>query len=226
MATMRIRYFVTSTGTGVGKTYVAASLIRQARVSGNNVAAYKPVVSGFENESLSETDTGALIGALGLQPTSTIVERLSPWRYRAALAPSMAARREGREIDFGELVAFSRQAAQSEAEIVLIEGVGGVMAPINDTHTVLDWIEQAGIPLLLVVGSYLGTISHTLTALEAIGRRSIRVDAIVVNESPVSPVALEEIVQEIERRAKTAPVIGMMRESDGHELRRLLNKPY
>jgi dethiobiotin synthetase len=226
MMTMTIRYFVTSTGTSVGKTYVTAALIRQARACGKSVSAYKPIVSGFEFERISETDTGALAEALGLQPTAQIVDRLSPWRYRAPLAPSMAARHEGREVNFDRLVEFCREASRSEAETVLIEGVGGVMAPIDDVHTVLDWIEQVGASVLLVVGSYLGSISHTLTALEALDRRGARVAAIVVNESSESPATLRETLEEIGRWAKAVPVIGMTRDSDGREMRRLLTQSH
>jgi dethiobiotin synthetase len=220
--TMKTCYFVTSTGTGVGKTYVTVSLIKQARVSGRSVMAFKPVVSGFDREKLFETDTGSLIEALSLEATPAVIDRLSPWRYAAPLAPSIAARREGRRIDFNELVAFTRQAAQTDCDVVLVEGVGGVMVPIDEAHTVLDWIEQAGMTVLMVVGSYLGTISHTLTALEAIRVRNVHVGAVVVNASPQSPLSLQETVEEIGRWTKAVPVIAMARESDGRELRAVL----
>jgi dethiobiotin synthetase len=68
-------------------------------------------------------------------------------------------------------------------DIVLIEGVGGVMVPLNDRRTVLDWIEALGIPVLLVIGTYLGSISHTLTALTALRQRQIPIRALIINES-------------------------------------------
>lgn len=219
---MGIRYFVTATGTDVGKTYVTTSLIRGALAGGRTIAAYKPIVTGFDAANLAATDVGKLIDALGLEPSDATVQRLSPWRYTLPLAPSMAARREGREIDFDKLVTFSRTVAQSNFDIVLIEGIGGVMVPIDATHTVLDWIERIDMPTLLVAGSYLGTISHTLTAFEVMKRRDIRVDAILVSESLGGIVDLQETVEEIRRWTKAVPVLGMPRESDGRELRALL----
>jgi dethiobiotin synthetase len=219
---MGIRYFVTATGTDVGKTYVTTSLIRRALAEGKTVAAYKPIVSGFDAANLAGADVGKLIDALGLEPSDAMVRRLSPWRYAAPLAPSMAARREGHEIDFDKLVTFSRTVAQSDFDIVLIEGIGGVMVPIDATHTVLDWIEHIDMPALLVAGSYLGTISHTLTAFEAMKHRNICVDAIVVSESLGGIVSLQETVEEIGRWTKDVPVMGIPREGDGHELRGLL----
>jgi dethiobiotin synthetase len=224
-AHMQTSYFITSTGTGVGKTYVAAALIRQARAAGKNVVAVKPLISGFDRAKIAETDTGVLIDALGLQPTSANIERVSPWRYAAPLAPSVAARREGREIDFERLVSHSRETAESDCEFMLVEGVGGVMAPIDDMHTVLDWIQRVGMPALLVVGSYLGAFSHTLTALEAIRIRNIRLAAIVVSESLEPSLTLDETVCEITKRSRGAPVIGLRRESNGHELRALIDAP-
>src|SRR5262249_37315350 len=75
---------------------------------------------------------------------------------------------------------------------LLIEGVGGVMVPLGGRHTVLDWMTELKLPLLLVTGSYLGTISHTLTALDVLARRSLTVAAVVVSESAGSPVPLAE----------------------------------
>jgi dethiobiotin synthetase len=220
---MRSSYFITSTGTGVGKTFVAAALIRQARSAGKCVVAVKPLISGFDPEKIAETDTGLLIDALGMQSTSANIERISPWRYAAPLAPSVAARREGQKIDFERLVAFSREAAKSDSEVMLVEGVGGVMAPIDDTHTVLDWLQHSGMPALLVVGSYLGAFSHTLTALEVIRMRNICLAAIIVNESEDPSLSLQETVDEISSRSLGARVIGLTRGSDGGELRMLLH---
>jgi dethiobiotin synthetase len=217
-------YFITSTGTGVGKTYIAAAMIRRARAAGKSIVAVKPLISGFEMENLTQTDTGVLIEALGLTPTPANVDRISPWRYAAPLAPSVAARREGRTTDFERLVAFSREAALSEGELALVEGVGGVMAPLDDRHTVLDWLERAGLPALLVVGSYLGAFSHALTALQAMGARGVRVAAVVVNESKDPSLTLPETVDEFRRWFDGAPVIGVKRDSDGCELRPLLNE--
>jgi dethiobiotin synthetase len=203
--------FVTGTGTDIGKTFVAAGLVRQARSIGRDVEAVKPVMSGFDPGAAGESDAGLLLAALGEAPTEAAVARLSPWRFRAPLSPDMAAAAEGRAIDFAELVSFSRWAVAGRRDLLLIEGVGGVMVPLDPSRTVLDWMAALALPVILVAGSYLGTISHTLTALDVLTRRQLAVAAIVVSESAGSTVALPDTVQTIARFAGAVPILPLPR---------------
>jgi dethiobiotin synthetase len=202
--------FVTSTGTGIGKTFVTAALVKYFRAQGSVVDAFKPVLSGFDPGNVEDSDTGALLTALGRKLIQEEFDRISPWRFAAPLAPDMAAAREDRHIDFDALVDFSKAAMQS-AETVLIEGVGGIMVPLDDKHTVLDWMRALDVPIVLIAGSYLGTISHTLSALEVLKHHRCDVRAIVVSESEESPVALGETVASIARFAKAIEVIALPR---------------
>ncbi len=176
--------FITGTGTDVGKTFVGASLIRHLRQMGRSVDAIKPVVSGFDPDQPAASDPGILLQALGFPVTLQNIERISPWRFRAAISPDLAARREGRRIDVDEVVAFCKSAIEDRREILLVEGVGGIMVPLDEQRTILDVMMALQLPLILVVGSYLGTISHTLTALDALFRRDMSVLAIIVSETP------------------------------------------
>jgi len=202
--------FITGTGTDVGKTFVGASLIRHLRQMGRSVDAIKPVVSGFDPDQPAASDPGILLQALGFPVTLQNIERISPWRFRAAISPDLAARREGRRIDVDDVVAFCKSAIQDRREILLVEGVGGIMVPLDEQRTILDVMMALQLPLILVVGSYLGTISHTLTALDALFRRDMAVLAIIVSETPGSPVPLDETVAAIARFAE--PVIGLPRQ--------------
>jgi dethiobiotin synthetase len=202
--------FITGTGTDVGKTYVAASLIRHLRRMGRNVDAIKPVVSGFDPALPASSDPGVLLKALGHSITPQEIERIAPWRYRAAMAPDLAARAEGQAIDVDAVIAFCRTAIDQRRDILLIEGVGGVMVPLDDHRTVLDLTMALQLPLILVAGSYLGTISHTLTALDALFRRNLKVLATIVSETPHSSVPLADTVAAIARF--TDPVIGLPRQ--------------
>lgn len=159
----------------------------------------KPVISGFDWDHIEETDSGVLIRSLGAAPSAAAVEACSPWRFAAPLSPDMAARREGREIDFEALVGFCRQAQGGAEDLLLIEGIGGAMVPLNATHLVLDWIAALGVPALVVVGSYLGSLSHALTTLAALRGRGIEIAAVVVDESEDSPVPLAETVATLAR---------------------------
>jgi dethiobiotin synthetase len=202
--------FITGTGTDVGKTFVAASLIRHLRQMGRIVDALKPVVSGFDPATPASSDPGVLLQALGLSVTEEEIARIAPWRYRAAVSPDLAASREGQTIDVDGVIAFCRNAIDQRRDILLIEGVGGIMVPLDDQRTVLDLMMALQLPLILVAGSYLGTISHTLTALDALFRRNLKVLAIIVSETPNSPVPLADTVAAISRFA--APVIGLPRQ--------------
>ena len=204
-------YFVTSTGTDIGKTFVTAGLIRYLREAGQAVHALKPVVSGYDPSVVETSDPAVLLSALGRQVSADEVEAIAPWRFRAPLSPDLAAAREGRDIDFERLVTFSRQAVNAETGMLFIEGVGGIMVPLDAERTVLDWMAALQIPLLLVVGGYLGTISHTLTALDVLATRHLRVAAIVVSESERNPVELDDTVASIARFAHGAGVVGLPR---------------
>ena len=204
-------YFVTSTGTDIGKTFVTAELIRYLRESNQPVTALKPIVSGYNSSVVETSDPAVLLAALGRPVTADEVERIAPWRFRAPLSPDLAAAREGRRVDFDELISFSRAAIKAATGPLFIEGVGGIMVPLVGQRTVLDWMTALDIPLLLVVGGYLGTISHTLTALDVLAQRKLTVAAIVVSESGRDTVELDDTVASIARFAGTVGVVGLPR---------------
>jgi dethiobiotin synthetase len=207
--------FVTASGTDVGKTFVTAGLLRHYAGLGKTTCALKPVLSGFDPADLSETDSGILLAAQGQDVTLENIEAITPWRFAAALAPNMAARLEDRGLDFDAVVDFSRRAVDEDATL-FIEGVGGVMAPLTDSHTVLDWMATIQVPVILVVGSYLGAISHALTAFESVRRRRLHIAAIVVSESENSTVPLEETKTSLARFTGNTPALVMPRAPDSH----------
>ena len=206
--------FVTGTGTDVGKTFVTRALIRRFHASGREVDAIKPLVSGFDPGALRASDPAILLAAMGRPTTPEEIDRVSPWRFAAPLSPDMAAAREGRIVDFNALVALCRSRMASRRGVVFIEGVGGIMVPLDDRHTVLDWITALRVPAIVVAGSYLGTISHTLTALHMLAHRNVDIAAVVVSESTAPGASLEETVESIARFSGTLEVIGVPRLTD------------
>jgi len=203
--------FVTAAGTDIGKTFVTCGLIRALQARGRKVAALKPIVSGFAPAAAEGSDSGLLLAALGRPVTIETIAQVSPWRFAAALSPDMAAAREGRTIDLAALVGFCRDAIATRDGALLIEGVGGVMTPLDARHTVLDWMAALDIPIVLVAGSYLGAISHTLTALEVVRRRGLAVACLVISESQGSPVPLEETRATVARFASAIEVVTLPR---------------
>ena len=176
--------FVAGAHTDVGKTHVACALIRAARARGWRVEAQKPVVSGFDPADWTASDPGRLLAALDVAPTPEALDAISPWRFAAPFSPPMAARREGRSLDLDAIAGFCRAGlSASRADLVVVEGVGGLMSPLTDTATGLDLMAALGLPAVLVGGGYLGAISHTLTALEAARARGVTIAAVVISET-------------------------------------------
>jgi dethiobiotin synthetase len=203
--------FLTATGTDIGKTFVAVGLIDELKRRGREVAAVKPVLSGFEDWSAPASDAARLLAALELPASDEEIKRIAPWRFRAPVAPDLAARREGRTLDFAALVAYCRAEADAAAGLLIVEGIGGAMVPLDERHTVLDWMAELRFPVVLVAGSYLGTISHTLTALAALRQRRLGVAAVVVSESAESAVPLGDNAASIARFAGDVPVLALPR---------------
>src|SRR5260221_7534769 len=175
--------FITATGTDIGKTFVTAGLIRHIRGAGGAVAAVKPIVSGFHPGAWEGSGPAMLLGALGRPVGLEEVERIWPWGFKAPLSPQMAGGREGRLIVFQDVVEFCRRSMAGNRGVLLIEGVGGIMVPFDDRRTVLDLMSVLRIPAILVAGSYVGTISHTLSALEVMARRNLDIAAVVAQRN-------------------------------------------
>jgi dethiobiotin synthetase len=201
--------FVTATGTNIGKTFVSCGLISRLRQEGRTVEAIKPVVTDFDPAAAAASDPAILLAALG-RPQADI-PAISPWRFKAPLSPDLAARREGRAIDFAQLVDFCQAAIGSAKDALLVEGIGGIMVPLDDRNTVLDWMLALRLPLILVTGSYLGALSHTLSAVDVLRGRDLRIDAAVVSESVASPVPLDDTVAVIARFVQPIPVFALPR---------------
>lgn len=203
--------FVAGTGTDIGKTFITVALIHELRRRGRDVDALKPVVSGFDPARLADSDPGCLLAALDRTPTQTVLDHMSPWRYAAPLSPDMAARRAGKPLDFKALIHFTQRRIEDAPGHLFIEGIGGVTVPLDDRHTTLDWLEALRIPVLLVAGTYLGAISHALTAIAALQQRALGLKAIIVNESPASGVDLDETTGTIQRFVGAVETIALPR---------------
>jgi dethiobiotin synthetase len=207
--------FVTATGTDVGKTFVARGMIRLLRARGLAVDAMKPVITGYDPQTAHLSDTGRLLAALGRALTPRQINQCSPIRLREPLSPDQAARIEGRPIDFKALNTFCRTAISRHKGALLIEGIGGIMVPLDDRHTVLDWMIEIDVPAIVVTGSYVGALSHTLTALDVLERNAIKIAAVVVNETPGSAATLVDTADTIRRFTDNIDIFALPRLADG-----------
>ena len=174
--------FVTATGTEVGKTFVTAALCHQLKAANKPVYAIKPIISGIDDNKFSGTDTAVIAESLGCELTPEIVNTISPFRYKAPLAPAMAAALEGSTLEYDALLDFCRTSIEQNP-FTLIEGVGGSFVPLTDTKLVANWIADLDLPSIVVAGSYLGTLSHITATLEAMAARQLPVRALVICQS-------------------------------------------
>lgn len=195
--------FITSTGTGIGKTFLTEQLLCLDYARERRLSASKPIISGWtaDPKLIPSTDTVRLLLAQNSLINDDTIAALSPWRYYAPLAPSRAASVERRPINLNALLAFCQErqkTAALEQKLHLFEGVGGVMVPILNNWLVTDWIKALNCPALLVIGSYLGTISHTLTAVAVLEAHKIPLLGIVISESPLSDIPLVETFETLQ----------------------------
>lgn len=177
--------FVTGTSTGVGKTYVAALIAKALVAAGVRVGVYKPVASGcrFDGERLVSDDALALWNAAGRPGEFADV---CPQSFAAPVAPHQAARAEGKQVDL-ELLRTGISVWRDRCDIVLVEGAGGLMSPLDDDEFVADLAIDFGYPLIVVALNNLGVINQTLQTLitAATFRDGLDVAGIVLNDGPV-----------------------------------------
>lgn len=192
MGAMKRAHFITATGTDLGKTWLTAGVTGVCAARGQAVRALKPVMSGYDDANPAASDAGVLLEKLGGSGTAAEVASISPWRFAAPLSPDRAAALEGRAIDFDALVRWCRGEIEKNDSLLLIEGIGGVMVPLDQRHTVREWLAALGIPVVLVAGTYLGALSHTLAALAALREAGVAPAAVVLNESAGSTVGVED----------------------------------
>ena len=210
--------FVAGTGTDIGKTYVTAALLRALTSTGQVVDALKPVVSGFDETAPAGSDPAVLLDAMGRAATPDALDAISPWRYAAPLAPNQAARLEGRQVEANAVIAFCRAGIDAAGgRMVFIESAGGIMSPLDDELTMLDLAKALAVPVLLVAGAYLGTISHTLTAVEVLRAAGLSLRAVIVNENEPGP-GLRQAAEEIRKRLQGVTVATLGRGGDGAAL--------
>lgn len=216
--------FITSSGTGLGKTFVTCALLAHDRQHHQIFSASKLIISGWPEDEAAQakTDTACLLSAQGKPCVEPYLSQMSPFRFQAPLSPDLAAKLTNFEVapqDLLQHAQTARELAEAKGQCHLFEGVGGVMCPIAPQFTVLDWIEAVQCPAVLVVGSYLGALSHTLTALAVLKNRGISIAALIVNETLDSTVPLPLFLESLRANAPDHKVFILPHQSnDTNEL--------
>ena len=176
--------FVVGTDTDVGKTQVAAAIVRSLMAAGRRVGVYKPVASGCGAATAQGSDPRTLWDAAGqpLEPAD-----VCPQTFAAAIAPVAAARAEGRRVDEG-LLRTGLDRWRTVSDLVIIEGAGGLFSPVGESTLVVDLAREFSFPLVIVDAARLGAVGRTLVTVRAARAEGLRVAAVVLSHTvPLSP---------------------------------------
>lgn len=177
-------YFVTGTDTDVGKTIVTAGLLRLLRARGLDAATMKPVQTGAELVDGAFVASDLVVHHTAAQwiPPADDLALMAPYLYEPACSPHLAGRMAGSYPDIARIVEAARSLG-SRYTPLLIEGAGGVHAPVDEERTMLDLMQALALPVLLVAHRGLGTINHTLLSLEALRGAGLDVEGVILNET-------------------------------------------
>jgi len=204
---MNQAFFITGTDTGVGKTYVACELIRQFVAQGLKVVGMKPVAAGreFVHGVWVHDDVQKLIAASNV---SAPIELVNPYCFDEPIAPHIAAEKAGVNIQI-EVIFKAYRALCKLADVVIVEGAGGFLVPLNDKETLADLALALDIPIILVVGVKLGCINHTLLTAEAIKVRNLTLHGWVANCLDTKMLVANENIATLIERLQTAPMLAL-----------------
>ena len=173
---MNHAYFLTGTDTEIGKTFITCALLHKAARAGLKAAGLKPVAAGTDGAGLND-DVENIRAASSIALPMALV---NPYCFKAAIAPHIAAAEEGVAIDFAVIKA-SLAAARPQADLIIVEGVGGFRVPLGPGGDSADLAVALDLPLIFVVGMRLGCINHALLTLEAIAARGLNIAGWVAN---------------------------------------------
>lgn len=202
-------FFITATDTGVGKTVVAAALIRLLRREGLSVCGMKPLETGCrrEGDELLPADGAFLREASGV---SEPLQSLTPYRFAEPLAPWVAAERAGTEIDLKKIGEGFRELS-NRYDALVVEGIGGIRVPIKRDYFVSDLALDLGLPVVVVAPAYLGTINHTLLTLDLAKSVGLELAGVIVNHPfPSKNTLAEQTNLSAIEELSQVPVIGEM----------------
>jgi len=195
-------YFVTGTDTGVGKTLIACALLYAFAAQGRQVAGFKPVAAGCDEDGHNE-DARALRAASTMQPT---YGQVNPYCFEPAIAPHLAARFSGVRIELSRILNSFHELA-GQADEVIAEGAGGFLVPLNEKQDGADLAQQLGLPVIMVVGMRLGCLNHALLTLRAIAASGLKCAGWVANVVDEQMPALQENIDTLRERID-APLLG------------------
>ena len=171
------KYFITGTGTDIGKTFVTSLLIEHLGQK-NKMIGIKPIAAGIEADNSLNNDVTSLLKSSNSLLTG---EDINFYTFKKAVSPHIGAEEEKVNVDF-EFIKNKIDVLADQFDHILIEGVGGLMSPVDNSRTNLDLIKYLHVPVILIVGLKLGCINEALLTLEALQSHNIQIKGWIANE--------------------------------------------
>ena len=196
-------YFVTGTDTGIGKTIVSCALLSAYSARGNAVIGMKPVVTGRVCGEWA--DVKAIVAASSIAAPR---EWVNPYAFIPPISPHLAAKQAGMEIDI-EIIRQAYCNLQKISDVVVVEGVGGIMAPLNDRNDVADMAYALDLPIILVVGMRLGCLNHALITAKIIQASGLKLAGWVANQIDPQMNSFDENLHTLKERLN-CPLLGVL----------------
>jgi dethiobiotin synthetase len=197
-------YFVTGTDTGVGKTLISCALLHGFAAQGKRVAGMKPIAGGCNADGQNED----VLQLLSAGNVAVNYELVNPYCFLPAIAPHIASQQAGIDIKFSRITKSYQQLAEL-ADVVIVEGAGGLFVPLNEQQDNADLVQELGLPIILVVGVRLGCLNHGLLTAKAITARGLTLSGWVANVIDADMIMAEENVAALQQRI-AAPLLGVV----------------
>lgn len=197
-------FFVTGTDTNVGKTLISCALLHGFAAQGKRVVGMKPVAAGCN--AREQNDDALQLRAAGNVAVS--YGQINPYCFHPAIAPHVAAQRAGVEIQFSRITESYHELA-AQADVVIVEGAGGFLVPLNVQQDSADLVRELNLPVILVVGMRLGCLNHALLTVEAINTRGLTLAAWVANLIEPDMPMCEANIAALQQRI-AAPMLGLV----------------
>ena len=174
--------FITSTGTNIGKTYCTVEILKEMLHRKVLFNAYKPILSGFNIYNIKDSDSYKILKTNKKEPKIEDIREISPWLFEKAIAPSIAAKKENKSLKYNDVLEWCLKKSDNKI-INIFEGAGGLLVPIEKTKTTLDLMKDLNSKVVLVVGNYLGSVSHTISAIQNLQHVNLQIINIIINKN-------------------------------------------
>ena len=183
--------FITSTGTNLGKTYCFVEILKELAHRKIIANSYKPILSGFNFDNILNSDSYKILQTRNITPDIKHIKDITPWLFKSPIAPSIAAMKENKTLKYEEVLKWCFKKSNING-INIFEGAGGIYVPIEGKKTILNLIKELECKVILIVGNYLGSVSHTISAIKNIQHEDIEIINVIINKNTDNDINIED----------------------------------